>query len=103
MRYSYTFLRLGKDHLIEPDLVDHVDLHSVSPANLNSRLTDLGSGSLLEKRLGVYVHWTLPQFYRLGSSAAGNSDASASADQNAADPDRHTALKRFVRNTIPQY
>ncbi len=95
---SYTLLRLGNDHLIEPDILDPVDLHSVSPANLNSRLTDLGSGTLLEKRLGVYVHWTLPQFYRLGSSAAGNNDPSAGADQNAADPQTHAELKRFVRD-----
>ncbi len=89
-------MRLGNDHLIEPDLVDHVDLHSVSPAKLNPRLTDLGSGALLEKRLGVYVHWTLPQFYRIGSSAVGNNDPSADASQNAADPQAHSERKRFV-------
>ena len=38
---NYTFLRLH-DNLIIPDILDHVDLHSVKPANLNPRATDLG-------------------------------------------------------------
>jgi hypothetical protein len=38
---NYTFLRLH-DNLITSDILDHVDLHSVQPAALNSRLTDLG-------------------------------------------------------------
>lgn len=84
---SYTFLRLGSDHLIEPDILDHVDLHSTQPAALNSRLTDLGTGQVIEKRLGVYVHWTLPQFYRIGMSAAGD----------AADPAYQAERQRQVR------
>ena len=38
---NYTFLRLH-DNLIVPDILDHVDLHQVSPASFNSRITDLG-------------------------------------------------------------
>ena len=38
---NYTFLRLH-DNLIAADVLDHVDLHSVSPSTLNSRVTDLG-------------------------------------------------------------
>jgi hypothetical protein len=75
---NYTFLRLH-DKLIEADVLDAVDLHSVSPANLNPRLTNLGKATanaapdagLRENRLGVYLHWTLPQVYRSGNSAAG--------------------------------
>ncbi|KAL8672154.1 MAG: hypothetical protein Q9168_003377 [Polycauliona sp. 1 TL-2023] len=66
---NYTFLRLH-DNLIVPDILDQVDLHQVSPANLNSRLTDLGSGQPRQNRLGVYIHWTLPPVYRSGSAAA---------------------------------
>ena len=66
---NYTFLRLH-DNLIVPDVLDHVDLHQVAPANLNSRLTDLGSGQVHQNRIGVYIHWTLPPVYRAGSAAA---------------------------------
>jgi len=40
---NYTFLRLH-DNLITPDVLDHVDLHSVTPSDLNPRVTDLGYG-----------------------------------------------------------
>jgi hypothetical protein len=84
---NYTFLRLH-DNLIEADVLDAVDLHSVSPAALNPRLTNLGKATanaapnagLRENRLGVYLHWTLPPVYRMGNSAAG---AGSSVDQEA--------------------
>ncbi|KAL9610371.1 MAG: hypothetical protein Q9167_004911 [Letrouitia subvulpina] len=79
---NYTFLRLH-DNLIVPDILDHVDLHQVSPANLNSRLTDLGTGQTRQNRLGVYIHWTLPPVYRAGSAAAPTS--SGATDPNQAD------------------
>ena len=79
---NYTFLRFH-DNLIVPDVLDHVDLHQVSPVNLNSRLTDLGTGQLRQTRLGVYIHWTLPPVYRAGSAAAPTS--SGTSDPNQAD------------------
>lgn len=79
------------DHLIEPDIQDPVDLHSTQPWNMNSRIADLGSGGLLENRLGVYVHWTLPQFYRTGYSAAGDA---------ATDPDEQAERQRKVMSSI---
>jgi hypothetical protein len=79
-------MRLSNDHLIEPDLVDHVDLHASTPANLNSRITDLGTSKTIEARLGVYIHWTIPQFYRLAYSGAGAS----------ADPATQAERKRQV-------
>ncbi|KAL8832472.1 MAG: hypothetical protein Q9191_000242 [Dirinaria sp. TL-2023a] len=79
---NYTFLRLH-DNLIVPDILDHVDLHQVSPANLNPRLTDLGTGQTRQNRLGVYIHWTLPPLYRSGSAAAPT--ASGTADLAQAD------------------
>lgn len=65
---NYTFLQL-KDGLIQHDILDHVDLHNATPANANSRLYDLGQGTLRQNRVGVYLHWTLPRFYRTGSAA----------------------------------
>src|SRR5271155_721197 len=78
---SYTFLRL-RDHLLANDLLDPVDLHCASPAELNSRVTDLGSGNLHRNRLGVYVHWTLPQVYRTGTSAATDDSTDDIKNQN---------------------
>ncbi|KAL8692919.1 MAG: hypothetical protein Q9218_002145 [Villophora microphyllina] len=76
---NYTFLRLH-DNLIVPDILDHVDLHQVSPASLNPRLTDLGTGQTHQNRLGVYVHWTLPPVYRAGSAAAPTSSGTSDPD-----------------------
>ena len=77
---NYTFLRFH-DNLIVPDVLDHVDLHQVAPANLNSRLTDLGSGQVHQNRIGVYIHWTLPPVYRAGSAAAPTSSGSTDPTQ----------------------
>ncbi|KAI0156928.1 hypothetical protein GGR57DRAFT_74780 [Xylariaceae sp. FL1272] len=66
---NYTFLRL-RDYLLQSDVQNHADLHSTAPAALNSRLTDLGAvdgGTTFHRhRHGIYVHWTLPRFYRSG-------------------------------------
>jgi hypothetical protein len=86
---NYTFLRLT-DNLITADVLDHVDLHCVSPAQRNSRLTDLGTGKLLDRRIGVYLHWTLPQVYRSGSAAAKGSPNAATARKQM--PDGSTAI-----------
>ena len=43
-----------------------MELHASKPASLNARLYDLGSGQIRQNRVGVYVHWTLPPFYREG-------------------------------------
>ena len=77
---NYTFLRLH-DNLIVPDVLDEVDLHQVSPANLNSRVTDLGTGQVHQNRLGVYIHWTLPPVYRSGSAAAPTSSGAIDSNQ----------------------
>src|SRR5271163_733950 len=81
---NYTFLRLT-DNLITADILDPVDLHCVSPAKLNSRLTDLGTGELHYRRIGVYLHWTLPQVYRTGSAAAKGTPNAATARQKQPD------------------
>ncbi|KAF7590764.1 hypothetical protein BBP40_002379 [Aspergillus hancockii] len=62
---NYTFLQL-EDGLIQNDILDHVDLHNAIPSTSNPRLYDLGMGQMRTNRLGVYLHWVLPRFYRTG-------------------------------------
>ena len=77
---SYTFLRLGlQDYLLQPDLLDPVDLHAAKPSGLNARVTNLGTGERRRTRLGVYLHWVLPPLYR---QALGSSGAASSNDTN---------------------
>lgn len=69
---NYTFLRL-QNFLIQSDVQNHVDLHNTAPAEVNPRMTDLGARPKpkpLRHRYGVYIHWTLPRFYRSGVSSA---------------------------------
>jgi len=47
-----------------------VDLHAAKPSSINSRVTDLGNGAWRKQRLGVYLHWVLPPFYRSGVGTA---------------------------------
>lgn len=68
---NYTFLRL-QNFLIQSDVQNHVDLHNTAPAEVSPRMTDLGARpkpELLRHRYGVYIHWTLPRFYRSGLSS----------------------------------
>ncbi|KAI1747086.1 hypothetical protein F4782DRAFT_535798 [Xylaria castorea] len=68
---NYTFLRL-QNFLIQSDVQNHADLHNTAPAEVNSRLMDLGARPTpapLRHRYGVYIHWTLPRFYRSGVSS----------------------------------
>ncbi|KAI1426136.1 hypothetical protein F5Y12DRAFT_310104 [Xylaria sp. FL1777] len=70
---NYTFLRL-QNFLIQTDVQNHVDLHNTAPAEVNSRMMDLGARPTpqpLLHRYGVYIHWTLPRFYRAGVSSTG--------------------------------
>jgi hypothetical protein len=68
---NYTFLRLD-NFLIQSDVLNHADLHNTAPAELNSRMTDLGQQPPIprRKRHGVYIHWTVPRAYRAGVSSS---------------------------------
>lgn len=117
---NYTFLRLT-DSLLTADILDHVDLHVSTPAELNSRITDLGTGQIHANRLGVYVKWTLPPVYRSGAAAVNAADPSqgyrdrklqagypkpapGNADPNAIQmrpvPNRWIVIRRLDMNTI---
>ncbi|KAH7246599.1 hypothetical protein BKA59DRAFT_556265 [Fusarium tricinctum] len=73
---NYTFLRLDNSYL-QPDISYNVDLHSVSGADVNSRITDLGTGKRRENRRGVYLHWTIPRIYRSGVADAEEENAAS--------------------------
>lgn len=64
---NYTFLRLDQFY-IRNDILNHADLHATTPAECNSRFTDLGTGEKWPKREGVYIHWMIPRPYRVGSA-----------------------------------
>lgn len=65
---NYTFLQLD-DSLIQNDILDHVDLHNAFPARTNPRVYDLGKEKPRENRMGAYLHWVMPRFYRTGTAA----------------------------------
>lgn len=71
---NYTFLRLD-NFLIQSDVQNHVDLHNTAPASVNPRMSDIGARPRpkpLRHRHGLYIHWTLPRFYRAGVSSGTN-------------------------------
>lgn len=71
---NYTFLQL-QDSLIQNDILGHVDLHNAIPATSNPRLVNLGqNGAVRTNRLGVYLHWMIPRFYRSGVAATPSAD-----------------------------
>ncbi|KAF7563165.1 hypothetical protein G7046_g950 [Stylonectria norvegica] len=78
---NYTFLRI-QDFVLQNDVLDHVDIHNASPRELNSRLTDLGTGELRENRMGVYLHWMVPRPYRSGAKAPKRASATGSKSQD---------------------
>jgi hypothetical protein len=64
---NYTFLRLD-EKMIQNDVLPFTDLHYTSPVGRNQRLTDLGTGKTRANRQGVYVSWTMPRAYRMGTA-----------------------------------
>lgn len=95
---NYTYLRLD-DTLLRPDVLDHVDLHHTTPAQYNSRFTDLGTGEKHVNREGVYLHWMLPRPYRAGSMQ--ESDASNVAAPTFVDmPSRWLVIRSLNKDTV---
>ncbi|CZR52728.1 uncharacterized protein PAC_02605 [Phialocephala subalpina] len=85
---DYVGLRLDNS-VIQHDVLPPVDLHSSRPASVNPRISQAYSAQLnpvfikdpkpdfassdnaiIQSRLGVYLHWSLPRGYRTGSSGA---------------------------------
>ncbi|MCJ1434525.1 hypothetical protein MMC27_003894 [Xylographa pallens] len=112
---NYTFLRID-DFVLQNDTLNHVDVHNAKPAKLNPRVTSvLGSDDLADlrrNRLGVYLHWILPQMYRLGATATpdpsssidGSNDAPAPAPTYPNTPNRWLIIRKLGPNastTLP--
>jgi hypothetical protein len=75
---NYTILRLDS-HLIQHDVLDHVDFNLASPAWKNPRLADIGKSpgnppgkNLKMHRMGIHLSWSLPGLYR-SAQASGKS------------------------------
>lgn len=76
---NYTFLRID-GFVAQNDVLNHVDLHRTSPADVNSRFSDIGSIPVNEPgkprhppradRVGVYLHWMIPRAYRSGIASS---------------------------------
>ena len=88
---NYTALRLDS-HLIQHDLVDHVDFHTSAPANKNPRLADIGvapgtsgTDNIKYNRTGVHLHWSIPRFYR-AATASGRQTTTASDPSDPSNP-----------------
>lgn len=79
---NYTFLQLD-DSLIQHDILDHIDLHNAFPARTNPRLYDLGKEKARENRMGVYLHWVMPRFYRTGTAATESAAARHTEERRA--------------------
>ncbi|KAI9689317.1 MAG: hypothetical protein M1822_009967 [Bathelium mastoideum] len=78
---NYTWLRI-QNFVLQNDVLAPVDIHNASPAFKNSRVYDLGSGTPMENRLGVYLHWMIPRPYRSGVAP----DTPGVKKKNANDP-----------------
>jgi hypothetical protein len=63
---DYSRLTLTRDS-IRADIVDHID-----PKD-NDRAFDPATGTWRKDRMGVYLHWILPQHYRTASAIDANS------------------------------
>ncbi|RDB23649.1 hypothetical protein Hypma_009192 [Hypsizygus marmoreus] len=73
---DYAHLRL--DELLTHDVQKDVDLHNTArgPA-FSDRITDLMTGEVKRNRLGIYIRWLIPRFYRTGLSVTQSSEQGA--------------------------
>ena len=84
---NYTSLQLDS-HLIQHDVLDHVDFHLAAPATKNPRLADTGKPqgkNLKLSRMGIHLSWSLPRFYR-SAQASGKKAKSTDKKEDAPNP-----------------
>jgi hypothetical protein len=94
---NYTGLRLDT-HLVQHDVLDHVDFHNTQSPDTNPRIADLGlppPNNRKHHRMGVHLHWSLPRFYRKARSSARQS-ASANSNSDPSNPTFPLIPNRFL-------
>ena len=98
---DYIGLRLDES-LVQHDILDQVDFHLTAPSTLNPRLTDLGSDppQYRMNRMGVYLHWTLPRFYRSGSQYADSTDNAKAAQKSSNNPQQDVSQPVYPQSQI---
>ncbi|KAF5856161.1 hypothetical protein ETB97_007818 [Aspergillus alliaceus] len=99
---NYTFLQL-EHQLLQHDILDHVDLHNAFPACSNSRLYDLGKGEPRENRMGVYLHWVMPRFYRTGTAATQSAASGHDKERKAKGISSSTGEKAKGNYSLPAF
>lgn len=112
---NYTSLRLDT-HLIQHDVLDHIDFHNTSEPSKNPRIADLGgdpTSNLKRNRMGIHLHWSLPRFYRtaLASGVKERSDPAKGIDKTNPKfptvPNRWLIVRHFTGPqrppSIPEY
>ncbi|KAH7186287.1 uncharacterized protein B0J16DRAFT_363243 [Fusarium flagelliforme] len=97
---NYTFLQLN-DHLVQNDILDHVDLHASAPKKKNSRYVDIGKTSdgqpaVRQNRVGVYVHWSLPRPLRSGTTKPEKKGGNNKAESDARAPSYPAIPNRWL-------
>lgn len=101
---NYSYLRLDSGY-IQSDILDHVDLHNACPWQTNPRLVDLGqaAGTLRTARLGVYLHWMMPRFYRSGAAATSSATATHARERQRKGFPARVAPEADIDNSTPQF
>lgn len=75
-RHEYMHLRL--DDTLRCDIQEDLDLSNTAQgAKFSERVTNLATGQLKRHRLGIYLHWILPRFYRTGLLVSHSADLDA--------------------------
>lgn len=71
---DYAALR-KEGNLLKHDVLEQLDVSSLRlKAQYNTRFVDICKGETYRARVGAYVSWCLPRFYRMGSTATGLKD-----------------------------
>src|SRR5271155_2024369 len=100
---NYTALRLDS-HVIQHDVLNHVDFHSASPEQTNPRLADIGlkpPNNLKRNRMGIHLHWSLPRLYRIATANRPKDSAPATATDATATATDATATDDTSQPVFP--
>ncbi|KAF2839439.1 hypothetical protein M501DRAFT_954904 [Patellaria atrata CBS 101060] len=120
---DYRGLRLNSSE-IKHDILPYVDLSRTQPATVNSRVTAVedqsattlssspgstdqaSTGRSKERRLGVYIHWSLPRLYRAATGGASGTDELPTKENISPEPTfrmipNRWLVVRSIRDALP--